>query len=478
MSEHHYRAAMQEMLVGGLRTPFGALVTRPWFDAVALRAIAGWFFPLSRLWGAARAARGSVDRFFEAAQVAPTPVLRRLAAPRLATFEIARAAAADAERAWEAAFFGGGRFAPETLAEVERQRLDARHEYNSLRGGFLPIRLAARVPPVRWEVPAPATVAALYDDLIADPPRAFVPPTTMPEVIQSRPTPIPGGRSYWLRYESPSARIGDRVVARVYEPADAEGIPTLIFGHGVCVDFDHWRGIIDEIEPIVGMGVRVVRPEAPWHGRRVPPDSYSGERFVATAPLGALDLFTAAAREWAVLIDRFRTSGTAPVAIGGTSLGAITAQIIADRSRRWPPHLRPDALLLITHCGQFENAVAEGALARAWGVDEATGAAGWTPELMGRYLALLDNRGTPSMAPERIVTVLGDRDDVTPYEGARRLIEDWGVPAENRFISRRGHFSVPMAMIRDRRPLERFHEILTGLMTAARAGARAGTVKA
>ena len=62
------------------------------------------------------------------------------------------------------------------------------------------------------------------------------------------------------------------------------------------------------------------------------------------------------------------------------------------------------------------------------------------------------------MAPENIVTVLGSLDTVTPYATGKALIDEWRVPAENRFIWRRGHFSVPLQMMRNRAPLERLKQ--------------------
>jgi hypothetical protein len=81
---------------------------------------------------------------------------------------------------------------------------------------------------------------------------------------------------------------------------------------------------------------------------------------------------------------------------------------------------------------------------------------GWTPELFEARLAWLDPRSRAPVAPARIVTVLGNRDAVTPFESAAALIDSWGVPEENRFIWPRGHFSMPMTLIRDRRAVERF----------------------
>ena len=48
-------------------------VARPWFDRFASWLLARYFFPLSRLWAAARAAEGSPERFYEAVPLAPDP---------------------------------------------------------------------------------------------------------------------------------------------------------------------------------------------------------------------------------------------------------------------------------------------------------------------------------------------------------------------------------------------------------------------
>lgn len=459
--------AFQDWILAGLRSPLGALVAQPWFDRVALRSLTRWFFPLSRLWAAARSAEGSVERYLDDVPMNRSARLERELEGRLRRFESIRAQVVDIERAWEDAFFGNGGGVdqgPEGRAEIERVRLVNRNVYNAQRRLFAPFRAHGRAAPFRWSVPTPAEVAAVYDDLVADPTRAFAAPDPMPDIAVSRPLAAGHGRrDFWLRFASPSPRMNEEVIARVHEPAGVADPPTLIFGHGICVEFDHWRGLVDEVGTLVTMGFRVIRPEAPWHGRRVPPGSYGGERFVATTPFGALDLFTAAAREWAVLIDWCRRAGAGPVAIGGSSLGALTAQVVADKARYWPERLRPDAMLLITHCGRIEDAAVHGSLARSWGIVEHTVKRGWTRELMGRYMPLLNPVGEPVIPPARIVTVLGRRDDVTPFESARTLIGDWRLPRENAFIWRRGHFSVPLTMLRDHSPLRRFRKILNRL---------------
>ena len=449
-----------EFALSCLRSPLGNLFARPWFDRAALPVLSGWYFPLSRLWAAARAAEGSVERYFAEVPISPTPRLERALGLRLSRFEQVRAQALDSERAWEEAFFGPAAAAPAVLREAERARLFDRHAYNALRRMFAPFRAWGRAAPFSWQIPDSVEVGALYGAFAAEPGRAFAVPERMPPVRVSHAFPAAAGRrDYWIRFASPSARMNDEVIARVYEPVGAADPPTLIFGHGIGVEFDHWRGVADEIEALVGAGVRVVRPEAPWHGRRVLPGRYGGEQFVATAPCGALDHFTAAAREWAVLIDWCRQAGRGPVAIGGCSVGAMTAQIVADRAREWPERLRPDAMLLITPCGRIEE-VMQGSLARAWGVAGAMAAHGWTGELARRFMPLLDPVDETAVAPEHIVTVLGAYDEVMPYEGARALIDGCGVPRENRFVWRRGHFSVPLTMLRNRAPLARFREVL------------------
>lgn len=400
----------------------------------------------------------------------PAPELERALAARLDRFERVRARALESERAWEDAFFGAAEAAPAALAAAERARLFDRHAFNALRRAFAPFRAHGRAKPFLWETPGLEEVEAVYGGPADEPARAFAPPDPMPAVAASRPFPAgPGRRDYWLRFASPSNRTNDEVVARVSEPAGAADPPTLIFGHGIGVEFDHWRGAVDEIAALVAMGVRVVRPEAPWHGRRVLPGRYGGERFVAAAPWGALDHFTAAAREWAVLIDRFRRTGRGPVAIGGSSLGAMTAQIVAHRARDWPPALRPDAMLLVTHCGRVEEAM-WGALARTWNVAAAIAPRGWTPGRAGRYMPLLDAGDEAPVPPENIVSVLGARDAVTPFQGARALVERWGVAPKNRFVWNMGHFGAPIAMLRDRAPLARFREVLDRLSPAACGG--------
>lgn len=445
-----------------LRGVSGALFSRPWFDGFSLWMLRRWFFPASRLWAAARNAHGSAERFFDAVPMAAPPGDNRRVLNALARFEAARAAVNALEAEWQDVFFGPRDATVDYRVAVESARLDRRHAYNSTRGQFR-FLINRDIPRVKRDTHSPDEAMAVYGDALGDRTPYFAPPAVMPQVEVSRPMPGPVGIDYWLRFQSPSDRLGDMVYARVHEPEGVKNPPTLIFGHGVCVEYDHWHGLIDEVNALTAMGIRVIRPEAPWHGRRVVPGHYGGERFIATFPFGPLDTFTGAIQEWSVLADWARNNSTGPLVMGGVSLGALTTQLAADCANDWPQRLQPDALFLLTHCGRMIDAMMRGRLAKVWGDEDAIQAGGWSHDQMERYMNLLDPRRPPVVPPERIVSVLGSRDNVTPYDSAVPLIESWKVPAENLFVWRRGHFTVPMTMIRNHAPLRRLRAILDSM---------------
>ena len=85
-----------------------------------------------------------------------------------------------------------------------------------------------------------------------------------------------------------------------------------------------YRG--DPINALAASGVRVVRPEAPWHGLRRLAGSYSGEPVLAWGPLGLINLFAAWISEIGILIAWARRTSRGSIALGGVSLGALVAQ--------------------------------------------------------------------------------------------------------------------------------------------------------
>jgi hypothetical protein len=108
------------------------------------------------------------------------------------------------------------------------------------------------------------------------------------------------------------------------------------------------EGAVEGSNDIISQGVRFIRLEAPWHSRRRLTGSYGGEPFLATPPLGALDLFSSEVREMAALIAWCRGNSSGRVAVGGTSLGALASQLVVTHCRHWPKVYRPDVAFLAT----------------------------------------------------------------------------------------------------------------------------------
>ena len=442
------------------RSPLAPVVARPWLDTLSLALLRRYFFPSSRLWAMARSAEGDIEHF---GQNLPLQRLRpRHLADLRATleyFERCRLKAYMVEQLWRDYFFGGAGVALDRLLIAEEMRLDARTAYNVTRRRFLPYRHLLQAS-VKMTPPSPAQVAARFGDNGERVDSLFELPASLPRVECSRSIPVPSGRDYWLRFESPAPQMGDTVYARVHEPPDAKNPPTLIFGHGICVEFDHYHNLVDEVAALTALGIRVVRPEAPWHGRRVLPGHYGGEQLLSSAPTGMFDFLAAQHKEWAVLVDWSRATSSGPVAIGGSSLGAQTAKSIAMRAGNWPQSLRPDALFAVIHTQHIAQTALDSALSDIWNLSAALRGVGWGRELAEQWLLRLDPLAPPSMPPEAIVSVTGSRDSVTLESSANRQLDFWQVPAGNRFSYRRGHFSTPLGMLRDIEPLQRLRQVL------------------
>lgn len=442
----------------------GLLLAYPWFDRLSLWALVRYYFPLSRMWAAALISDGVPERFLDELSLKGEKLdLDRLQGV-LFHVEATRATAAAVDDAWTNAFFGDEDLPDEALVAIETARLDQSHRLNSLRNQFRYL-CGTGLSIQRPAPPTPAEVENAYGKYLGNRSDLFAFPEHPPAIQVSRPVPGVVGTDYWLRFRSPSLRLNDTVYARVHEPDGVKNPPTLVFGHGICVDFDHWRGLIDEVDDLVSMGVRVIRPEAPFHGRRRPDGRYSGEAIVATTPFGPLDAFTGAIREWSVMLDWARRTSDGPLAVGGSSLGALMSLLCADVARDWPERVRPRAMLLITHCGRQRDALIDGGLAKAWKSIEAMEEVGWTSESIAKYIDLLNPsfENAPIVDPKNIISVLGKYDHITPFNSGVKILDAWNVPAENRFIWKRGHFSVPMTMIRNTEPLKAFHTVLQAL---------------
>ena len=181
---------------------------------------------------------------------------------------------------------------------------------------------------------------------------------------------------------------------------------------------------------------------------------------MARGPLGFIELFEAWVGEVAALIGWIRQSSTAPVAVAGLSLGALTTQLVATASRDWPEHLRPDAICLTATSGDVVETVLRGSVARVLGAEQVLGRHGWSSNDVEPWRPILEPQGPPSMSPDRVVMALGAADTLTPYPGGAALARAWDVPPQNLFVRPRGHFTLGLDAYNDAAPLRRLAEIV------------------
>lgn len=427
---------------------------RPWFDWMAVRIVANWFFPLSRAWAAGLAAEGSVERF--------NSLLGAAAGNLRNTEKILDALARmqsrylSAENTWQSAVFGGEK-TPERLVRLELERFNASKELMAMRRVFLPLRRSVRQ--IDWDIAAPADVQRahglrLQADAIAYPAPASV------RVERSSPVAGAKGQEFWIRMPSPVRSTGDTAWAHVFMPPKRPARGVVVSLHGVVMEPEMWP-LADLADGLVDRGYCVIRPEGPWHGRRRLNNHFGGETIFARGILGFVELFEAWVMETALWIRWAREAVSHHVSIAGVSLGALTAQIVASVCHHWPNEMRPDGALLITTTGDLVKGALKGSLASELAIEERLTSAGWSALELDRWRPLVEPAQEPTIDPRRIVMTLGEADTVTPFDGGKALAQRWDIPPENLFIGCQGHFSTALGLYRNSVPVDRAAKIFT-----------------
>jgi predicted esterase len=103
-----------------------------------------------------------------------------------------------------------------------------------------------------------------------------------------------------------------------------------------------------------------------------------------------------------------------------------------------------------------------GALAATLGLDQALADAGWTRDLLAGPSQAVNPTSSPALAPERIVSVLGETDRWVPYEDGEALVRQWRLPDANVFRYRLGHLGTPVQLVRDSAPFGQLRRVLAG----------------
>lgn len=430
---------------------------RPGLDDAVTASLCRFFFPLSRAWAAALAAP-------DAAHAAATlgldkvpgsltralPLLhRRLDGYRTAT------------GAFRTALFSGGA-GSDVLAAAGSWESAA---FSLVRGhsALTTVPLLNRYPAIRWEIAPVEAVEARHGGRRADPAGAFALPQPRPQIDVSATITRNGRAERWMRTTSPV--LGDEIWAHVYEPATPGIRPTIVYCDGLFIESELRADPRDCLALLVASGFRVVRFEAPWHGRRRPDGWFGGEPVLGRAPLSLLDFFHAAPIEAGLWIAKTREIFGGPVALGGVSLGALVAETAAAAASSWPAENVPDGLFLVTPAGDLPRVALEGSLTTRLGFDRALAAAGWDEARLRDWLSLVAPEMPCAVPGERIVAVLGEADSLTHYDDATALLHRWGAPEENLFHGRQGHFTANLRLITDRRPFHRLWEVLEARRT-------------
>ena len=440
-----------------MQGPIGGLIARPWLDGVSLHLLADWYFPAARAWAAATVAGGDAERFLrEIPADASQGRLGRRIIRSLRDTDGALARSQAADRVWEERLFAGPQAGDAARVAAEEDRLDAATRLRLLLLRFAMFARLARIPPCGWQIPQPDAVDRRHGPRLADPQAAYRLPEPAPAIAESRRLASNVGQEYWLRLPDPAEPAAPPCWAHVFEPDGDVERPTVIHLHGICMESDHLRGPLREVEAFCRRGFRVILPEAPGHGRRRPPGRFAGEMLMATMPLGALDHFAAHVRELGLLTAWARRRGAPVVGWSGVSLGAFTVQLAAGHARFWPPEARGDAVLLGMTTQAMHEVALHGTLAAGIGLDRQLREQGWTPALLERWSPLLDPLLPPTMGASRVFMVLGSEDGVAPIAGGQRIAQRWGVPEEQVAIRHQGHFSAAAGLLVDDSPIAAF----------------------
>ncbi|MEK7687010.1 MAG: hypothetical protein AAB398_01290 [Pseudomonadota bacterium] len=182
--------------------------------------------------------------------------------------------------------------------------------------------------------------------MLEDPARLYAAPIDVGTIAVSRPFVKNGVQEYWLRAPTPVARLrirpGSEVLyARVVEPVGGAPTDTLIFGSGLCLEFELLSVVRDPGARLAAMGWRVIEPVSPYHGLRAMPGYYGGEPFFAAGPTSSIDLIAGQAVESALLVAWSRGRFGGKVALAGISMTSFVAQQVAAIGTCWQPRHGP-----------------------------------------------------------------------------------------------------------------------------------------
>jgi pimeloyl-ACP methyl ester carboxylesterase len=431
-----------------LAGPHGKLILRPWYDAVALSIVAGWFCPLSRAWAVASTSDGSMKKFIDGLAL-PGLVLSRYAAAVRTVSQAHHEFRLTCDD-WESVFCAVK--SPSQSELINRHVALCRGERQQLlmRRHFLALR--KHVPPLKRKIATPEQVQEAQGYRLAEEP--FPSPPDV-KVIRSNSVQGEWGEEFHLKLQSPIGNKDDLARAHVFMPEDGEVRGTFVFLHGVGLEPGMWDALAYPAKALTRQGIRVVLPTGPWHGKRTPDGLFGGENILRRGPLGFLEGFQTWVAEVALWIRWARSTADTPVGLGGISLGGLTAQIASTAGNDVP-----DALILLTTTGDMNVVAFDSGMVEKLNLIKGIQERGWSIKTLKPWLPFLQPGDSPGLSEDKIVMLLGSADRVTPFPGGKALAERWKVPDANLFIRKQGHFSGALGLSHDAAPLQRFADLL------------------
>ncbi|KAB1188300.1 MULTISPECIES: alpha/beta hydrolase family protein [Haloferax] len=440
-----------------MTSPAGRLFTSRVFETIKMRSLPREF-AVVRARAAADVALGEgPEAYLREVGAPPAPHLHDRIERALAQYAQVREEYDETMARWDSVFWGGYESLPDERVAIERDRREISQERAKPSDIFGFLAKDHLVPPVKFQTPDPDDALTRWHHELAEPERLYAfaesrASEEFPRVERSATVRGPGTVEFLLRFTSPSPHLSDKATARVYEPADVDGdLPTIIFHSGWGMFDDqlvYWPEEEYLARTLAPAGYRVILPDAPWHGRREPLGHYSGEPYIARAPVGLFTLYSAAALETGVLVDWARTEGAPVVGVGGVSLGGTITLHVGGRCGDWPESMRPDLLFPVGMPGAIDQTLLSGDLTTLLDIDKSLDAAGWTGEKLHELAPLLNPPKTSHLAPDHVFSFIGSRDEMAPTRTAQILLDEWGVPQQNRHEWDCGHFGVVANLIR------------------------------
>ena len=437
-------------MVGGARLNNGwhfYFLSKPWLDRWCLWGLRQMLVS-GRAWAAASVSEGDPELFFKELNIDNPPASwRDKIAPLLReTMELA-GRQRETTQQWHDTAFG----TPSNIAQAEQARRQASNAYWMQRWVYKKFANQCKIAPVKLLPLKEELLGSIQNDTF------FKMPSSLPELKRSQAIEHAEGiREYWLSWNNSN----ETIYAHVYEPIQLlHNIPSFIYGHGLAMETE-MLAIPDTLYKAWALsGMRVILPDAPGHNRRVKPGWYGGESFLCQPPFSNLTHFSKVSEELAILIAWAHGESNGKVALGGISLGALSAQIAAHYTKNASSNFQPDALMLATTTAFVSRLGEESSIARITGLHKATAA--WQNEDKDRLHHLVDVKGPPPLNPKNIVMLLGKYDNVTPFLGGLQLAKEWQIPDKNLYVRRQGHFSAAFGLQYDWSPVERLLKILS-----------------